>query len=181
MLDNRGYRNTLRICNTSCFSTATVVVRKHLNLTVHVVCLSCCLQNVVLDWPACDTVIGFYFYFLFVVEFSSDFSLLLLSWIRWRWYLFRHAVVVTTDTIALFAIFMIIQIPSYLFRWGANRGEMWGWRFSQRCASGWQCSVLWHCEGVGVGDGQTVICLLKDRSCSFSRIEQDVTRLWVAL
>ena len=43
MLDNWGYRHTLRICNRStyCFSTATIVRRKRLNVTLHANCLSC--------------------------------------------------------------------------------------------------------------------------------------------
>ena len=35
-----GYRHTLGICNTYCFSTATVVTRTHLHVTLHVHCLS---------------------------------------------------------------------------------------------------------------------------------------------
>jgi len=33
--------NTLRICNTYCFSTATTVTREHLNVTLYAQCLSC--------------------------------------------------------------------------------------------------------------------------------------------
>jgi len=33
MLENWGYRHTLRICNSSCFCTATVVTRTRLNVT----------------------------------------------------------------------------------------------------------------------------------------------------
>jgi hypothetical protein len=32
MLDTRGYKHTLRICNTYCFSTVTVVTRTRLNV-----------------------------------------------------------------------------------------------------------------------------------------------------
>jgi len=41
MLDTWGYKHTLRICNTYCVSTATVVARKRLNVTlyVHIACL----------------------------------------------------------------------------------------------------------------------------------------------
>jgi hypothetical protein len=39
--DNYGYRHTLRICNTYCFSTATMVTRTGLNVTLYVHCLSC--------------------------------------------------------------------------------------------------------------------------------------------
>ena len=40
VLDNWGYRRTVTICNTYCFSTATVVTRTRLNVTlcVHIVC-----------------------------------------------------------------------------------------------------------------------------------------------
>ena len=39
MLDNEGYRHTLRICNTYCFSTAKFVARTCLNVTSHAHCL----------------------------------------------------------------------------------------------------------------------------------------------
>jgi len=34
MLDAKGYKHTLRICNAYCFSTETVVARKSLNVTL---------------------------------------------------------------------------------------------------------------------------------------------------
>jgi hypothetical protein len=37
----RTHTYTLRIYNTYCFSTATVVTRTHLNVTLHVHCVSC--------------------------------------------------------------------------------------------------------------------------------------------
>ena len=37
----QGYRHTLRICNTYCFATATMVTRTRLNVTLYVHCLSC--------------------------------------------------------------------------------------------------------------------------------------------
>ena len=37
------YRSTLRIRNTFCFSTATMVARTRLNVMLYVHCLSCCL------------------------------------------------------------------------------------------------------------------------------------------
>jgi hypothetical protein len=40
MLDKEGYKHTLRICNTYCFSMATIVTRKRLNVTLYVLCLS---------------------------------------------------------------------------------------------------------------------------------------------
>ena len=40
MPDTYGYRHTLTICNTSCFSTATMVPRTRLNVTLYVHCLS---------------------------------------------------------------------------------------------------------------------------------------------
>jgi hypothetical protein len=41
MLDTQGYKHTHRICNTYCFSTATVVAGTRLNVTLYVHCLSC--------------------------------------------------------------------------------------------------------------------------------------------
>jgi hypothetical protein len=35
-LNTYGYKCTLRICNTYCFSTATIVARTRLNVTLHV-------------------------------------------------------------------------------------------------------------------------------------------------
>ena len=40
MLDTQGYKHTLRTCNTYCFSTATMVARKRLDVTLYVNCLS---------------------------------------------------------------------------------------------------------------------------------------------
>jgi hypothetical protein len=36
MLDNSGYKYTLRICNTHCFSAATVVAGTRLSVTLYV-------------------------------------------------------------------------------------------------------------------------------------------------
>ena len=41
VLDNEGYKHTLAICNTYCFSTATMIVRTCLIVTLYVHCLSC--------------------------------------------------------------------------------------------------------------------------------------------
>jgi len=41
MLDTYGYKHTLRICNTCCFSTATMVARTRLTVTLYVHCLYC--------------------------------------------------------------------------------------------------------------------------------------------
>jgi len=41
MLDNEGYRHTLRICNTYCYFTATMVTWMHLNIMLYIHCLSC--------------------------------------------------------------------------------------------------------------------------------------------
>jgi len=38
MLKNQGYISTLRICNTFCFSTATLVARTLLSVTSYVQC-----------------------------------------------------------------------------------------------------------------------------------------------
>jgi len=41
MLDNQGYRHTLRVVNNYCFSTAKVVTQTRFNITWCVYCLSC--------------------------------------------------------------------------------------------------------------------------------------------
>ena len=45
MLDNWGHKHILRICNNYCFSTATMVARKRLNITLPVHCLSCLIYT----------------------------------------------------------------------------------------------------------------------------------------
>jgi hypothetical protein len=42
ILDTKGYKHTLRTCNTYCFSAATMVARTRLSITLFVHCLSCC-------------------------------------------------------------------------------------------------------------------------------------------
>ena len=44
MVDTYGYIHTLRICNTYCFSIATMVTRTRLNVTLYAHCLSCCIR-----------------------------------------------------------------------------------------------------------------------------------------
>ena len=41
MLDTYGHKHTLRICDTYCFSAATMVARTRLNVTLCIHCLSC--------------------------------------------------------------------------------------------------------------------------------------------
>jgi hypothetical protein len=41
MLDTNVCKHTFRICNTYCFSTATMVARTRIKVTLHVICLSC--------------------------------------------------------------------------------------------------------------------------------------------
>jgi len=41
MLDNKGYKHTIRICITFCISTTTVVTRALVNVTLYVHYLSC--------------------------------------------------------------------------------------------------------------------------------------------
>ena len=41
MLDTQGYKHTLSISNTYCFSTSTKVARTCLHVTLYVNCLSC--------------------------------------------------------------------------------------------------------------------------------------------
>ena len=53
MLDNQGCAraHTHKICNTYCFSTATMVTRTCLNVTLHIHCPSCqCLWNFPVEW-----------------------------------------------------------------------------------------------------------------------------------
>jgi hypothetical protein len=49
MLDTYGYKHTLRLCNTYCFYTATMVAWKHLNVAQYAHCPSC------LEWPLLPT------------------------------------------------------------------------------------------------------------------------------
>jgi hypothetical protein len=56
MLDTKVYKHTYWICNTYCFSTATLVARTHLSITLHIHCLS-------------------FFFFLFFSFFLSFFFL----------------------------------------------------------------------------------------------------------
>ena len=44
-LDTSSYKHTLTICNNYCFSTATVIVRTHSNVTLYVHCPSCPKQS----------------------------------------------------------------------------------------------------------------------------------------
>jgi len=46
---NSGHKDTLRICNTYCFSTATVVARPSLNVTLYVHCLAYCYHLVAIS------------------------------------------------------------------------------------------------------------------------------------
>jgi len=41
MLDPQDYKHPLRICNTYCFSTATLVARTRLSVALYVHCLCC--------------------------------------------------------------------------------------------------------------------------------------------
>ena len=41
VMNKHTYKHTLRICKNDCFSTATMVTRTHLYVTLHVYCLSC--------------------------------------------------------------------------------------------------------------------------------------------
>jgi hypothetical protein len=42
MLGTKGYKHTLTLCNTHCFSSTTVVARKRRSVTLYVPCSSCC-------------------------------------------------------------------------------------------------------------------------------------------
>ena len=52
MLDTKGYRHTLRICNTYCLSITAKVARTRLDFTLYVHCLSCYVNIP----PACFSV-----------------------------------------------------------------------------------------------------------------------------
>ena len=43
MLDTQVYKYTLRMCNSYCFSTAAMVARRPVNVTLYIHCLSCYL------------------------------------------------------------------------------------------------------------------------------------------
>jgi hypothetical protein len=45
MLATEGYKHTLRQCNTYYFSTATMVAQTGVSVTLHELCLSCCLLS----------------------------------------------------------------------------------------------------------------------------------------
>ena len=50
MFDTYGYKCTLRICNTYCFSTATLVARTYINVTLYIHCLSSIVYVCFPDW-----------------------------------------------------------------------------------------------------------------------------------
>jgi len=45
MLYSKFYKHKLRICNTYCFSTVTMVARMHHSVTLYVHCLSCLYEE----------------------------------------------------------------------------------------------------------------------------------------
>jgi len=51
-----SYKHTLRICNTYCFSTTTMVARTRLNVTLYVRCLPCWLSECHTVWRYCTYV-----------------------------------------------------------------------------------------------------------------------------
>jgi len=54
MMDSWDFRHTLRICNTYCFSNATMVTRTRLNATLYIFCLSCYSTYKDLSLSRCD-------------------------------------------------------------------------------------------------------------------------------
>jgi len=54
MLDNLGYRHTLRICSTYCFYTATVVTRMCFGVMLLADCLPCSACCHLTVWRRCD-------------------------------------------------------------------------------------------------------------------------------
>ena len=96
MLENSGYRQTLRMCNTYVFSTATMVTRTRFIITLYVQCLSCIIiiiesivpsRNIGCLWvlstsvyQLLGTLVHFSFYPLpWLLTFSSCFSVFLSS------------------------------------------------------------------------------------------------------
>jgi hypothetical protein len=57
MLDNLGCKLTLRICNTYCFSTATLVMRTRLNVTLRVHRVSCGSESNVSKFATDSTIL----------------------------------------------------------------------------------------------------------------------------
>jgi hypothetical protein len=70
MLDDCGYRHTLRICNTSCFFTAKMVTRTRLSVTLYVRWLSCCFPSateiVCVGRYYCQPPLRFFFFCILV-------------------------------------------------------------------------------------------------------------------
>jgi hypothetical protein len=78
MLDTYGYKYTLTIYNTYCFSTATMVELTHLNVTLYVHCLSCLYFVLLLcghtpyKWPTRRPIkhINIYAFRILVMKFN---------------------------------------------------------------------------------------------------------------
>jgi hypothetical protein len=76
MLDTKGYKYTHRICNTYCFSTATVVVRTHINVKLYIHFLLCLLHYMSLlcfRWKLTFCSIGINYSFCFIVKTMNIF------------------------------------------------------------------------------------------------------------
>jgi len=58
VLNTKGYKHTLGICNTYCFTTTTVVARMRLNVTLYVRCLSCVLRMCTCRAVSMDRLVG---------------------------------------------------------------------------------------------------------------------------
>jgi len=69
MLNTSGYKHILRIYNTYCFFTATMLARKRLNVTLYIQCLSVCLVEAFLKFETCCNKDTRYTYILSFVDY----------------------------------------------------------------------------------------------------------------
>jgi hypothetical protein len=76
MLDAQGYKHTLRICNTYCFPTATVISQMHFTVMFYVHCLSCGSHKTSL--PVRLQSLAFQFHHLW--SFSRSWLMWLVCW-----------------------------------------------------------------------------------------------------
>jgi hypothetical protein len=60
MLNTKGYKDTLRKCNTHCFCTATMVTRTRFNVTLHIYCLFCiCMSLSFSELSLCSQIMNY--------------------------------------------------------------------------------------------------------------------------
>ena len=75
MLDTKGFKLTLRICSTYCFSTTFVAVTPSLLRYTYVVCLVCCPKRPDRPWDPPSLLSGYWLCFHSGVEVKNE-------WIR---------------------------------------------------------------------------------------------------